>query len=38
MGKVIGLIPEPKEVKEVKKQEEKPASKPIKKSTKPAKE
>lgn len=37
MGKVIGLIPKP-EVKEVKKQEEKPASKPIKKSAKPAEE
>ena len=38
MGKVIGLIPEPKEVKEVKEQEKKPAPKPIKKSTKPAEE
>lgn len=34
MGKVIGLIPEPKEVKEVKEQTEKTAPKPVKKPVK----
>lgn len=32
MGKIIGLIPQPK-VKEVKEQEKKPAPKPVKKKT-----